>query len=889
MLNIKGCKIIALVAMSHLTVAPMVHAQMGNARPGQLAMLKDDKYEIVDIAVAGTNTLDPDLLKITANLRVGDKILLEDDPLVANAIKKLWDQKLLEDVRIDVVRKEDRRVWLLITVQERAKIGNVIVKGVRSTQETEIKGKLNLASQRMVTEALKLDMKETVKKYFREKGFSLAQVNIEEKIDPKRPTFTDVIISVQKGSKVKVNNVNIVGNEAVPTSRLRRAMRGTKENPRLSLKPAYNTSIYGVEEDRTFKSYVKNKGFLSLSKTLDILNPYFRYNIFASAKFDKEKYEEDKLALVEVFNNYGFRDAKIVSDTVYSPDGKHVNIDIKVSEGKRYYFGEIEYKGNSIYSDTTLAKVVNIKKGELYNRQKLESRLGLQPNAEGTLDVNSMYLDNGYLFFRLDAQEKSIINDTINYVVNIFEGPIATIKNVEFYGNLKTNDHVFRRELWSLPGNKFSRADIIRTVRQLSSLGFIDPEKVNPLPKPNHLDYTVDIDYNLTEKSTDQLEVSAGYSAYIGFTGSIGVVFNNFSLKNITKPKEWDPLPMGDGQKLSLRWQSSGLYYNSGNLTFTEPWLGGKKPNSLTFNLVWTRLSRTLGTTTTDDFKKQANDSYIKNLGGGVTFGKRLKWPDDYFIFSVGVNYQNYFLKNYSLYSTGMENFTNGAANNLFAKFTLARNSTDQQLYPRSGSNISFSAQITPPYSLLSEKDYSQTTDKEKFKWIEYHKYRFNADWYQKIYGNLVLKVSAKYGFLGYYNNDIGFSPFERFQLGGDGLSGYSFVVGKDIISHRGYEIYNENATIFNKYTVELRYPFSLNPSATIYGLMFADGAYAWNNIKQYNPLQMNRSVGAGLRIFLPMFGLLGLDYGIGIDRYQPGMNLGQYAKFTFMLGFEPE
>lgn len=341
---------------------------------------------------------------------------------------------------------------------------------------------------------------------------------------------------------------------------------------------------------------------------------------------------------------------------------------------------------------------------------------------------------------------------------------------------------------------------------------------------------------------------------------------------------------MGDGQKLSIRWQSSGLWYNSGNFSFTEPWLGGKKPHSMTISAVWTRIANG----SVYSANSSPKNSYIRNIGGGVSFGRRLNWPDDYFVFSYGLNYQNYFLKDYNLYSTA--GFNNGSANNLFAKLTLARNSLDQPLYPRSGSNISLSVQFTPPYSLFNDNLDKEVTQEDRFKWVEYHKYRFNADWYQRIYGDLILKVSAKLGFLGYYNKQLGFSPFERFQLGGDGLTGATFMVGKDIISQRGYDIYaNDSATIFNKYTVELRYPFSLNPSATIYGLVFADGANVWNSMKDYNPLQLNRSVGAGVRVFLPMFGLLGLDYGIGLDRYRPGMGLSSYAKFTFMLGFEPD
>lgn len=886
MFKSKSWKIVAFFALSHV-VATDISAQLGNSRiGGQFSMAKEDKYQIVDIQVVGAETLDPDLLKVVAGLQKGDEITLENDAAITTAMKKLWDQKLLEDVRIDATKVDGNRVWLKIFVVERPKLGNVTIKGVRSTQGTEIKDKLDLANNRMITEALKLDMRETIRKYFTEKGFNNVSVKMEETPNPSRKSFSDLTIHINKGQKIQVNNVNIVGNQNVSSAKLRRSMKGTKEMPRLSLKPTYTTSVYGDDEDRSFKTYVKNWGFLSPSKTLNILDPYFRYNFLAGAKYDKNKYTEDKEALINLYNNLGYRDAHIVSDTIYAPNGKNVNIDIKVEEGKRYYFGDIEFKGNSIYTDEELNKIVNIKKGDIYNRQKLESRLGLQMNPEGTLDVSGLYLDNGYLFFRTTAQEKSILNDTINFVVNITEGPIAITKNVDISGNIKTNDHVIRRELYTLPGNKFSRADVIRSIRQLSNLGYLDPEKITPDIKPNITDYTVDIDYQVAEKSSDQFEVSAGYQGgNIGFFGSIGLVFNNFSVRNIGKPKYWDPLPSGDGQKLSLKWQSSGLFFNSGNLTFTEPWLGGKKPNSLTVSAVWTRLSNSSGNIYSND--ADPNNSYIKNVGGGVTFGKRLKWPDDYFNFSVGINYQNYFLKDYALSS--LQDFTNGSANNLHLKFTLSRSSLNQMLYPTSGSSFMFSAQLTPPYSMFSEKDYADATTKEKYKWIEYHKYRFNAEWYQKIYGNLVLKVAAKYGLISSYNKDLGLSPFERFQLGGDGLSGMQFIVGKDIISHRGYEIYETDATIFNKYTVELRYPFSLAPTATIFGLIFADGAYAWQNAKQFNPLQLNRSVGAGLRLYLPMFGLMGLDYGIGIDRYSEGMSLGQYARFSFMLGFEPE
>jgi outer membrane protein insertion porin family len=465
--------------------------------------------------------------------------------------------------------------------------------------------------------------------------------------------------------------------------------------------------------------------------------------------------------------------------------------------------------------------------------------------------------------------------------MRITEGSQATIRDINIAGNDRTNEHVIRRELRTLPGNKFSRADLIRSQREIANLGFFDQEKIGILPKPHPEDGTVDIDYTVVEKSSDQLQLSAGFGGGVNFYGNIGITFNNFSIRNIFRPKFWDPLPVGDGQKFSVSYASNGEYYNSLSTAFTEPWLGGRRPNSLTVNAVYSKYSASaVGT--------DPNLSFLRMAGGGVSFGKRLNWPDNYFVFNYGVFYNNYRLQDYDL----VPNFTDGYSNDFHFKFVLTRNSVDQPLYPRSGSNVSFTLQITPPYSAFSGIDYYQESYQEKYKLIEYHKWKFNADFYQKLYGNLVLRLVAKYGFLGYYNPGIGFSPFERFQVGGDGLSGYSYFIGKEIISQRGYGVYATDATIFNKYQCELRYPFSLSPTATIYGLLFADAANAWDDFSTYNPFQLNRDFGVGIRIFLPMFGLLGLDYGIGIDQYDPATGttgLKDLGKFNFMLGFEPE
>lgn len=854
-------------------------AQMGGVNSNNS---KNADLVIGEIKVTGIRYMDADLIITIAGLAVGDRIKLTDDPAIAKAIRNLWEQQLFSDIAINITKITDNKAYLEIAVVERPRLSKFTFKGISKSQESELKEKLNIVQNRMVTESMKKDIEQKIKKYYDEKGFVAAKIDIKELRDTSGVHTVALVIDVKKGGKVHINQISFAGNEHVSDSKLKGTMKGSKEMARISLKPADDHSVYNADKKRSFKNYINNQGYLSLSKTLDALNPYFRWNIFAGSKFNPKKFEEDKNSILGYYNSQGYRDAQIEDDTTYTVSNGNLNIELKVKEGRKYYFGDIKWRGNTKYSDSLLTLLLGIKKGDVFNQELLDSKMGSMPSADGSQDIGSLYMDDGYLFFKVEPVEKSIVNDTINYEVMIQEGPQATIKNIGIYGNDRTNDHVLRRELYTLPGYKFSRTDIIRSIRQISNLGFIDPEKVNPVPKPNYSDGTVDIDYNVAEKSSDQLELSAGFGGGIGFTGTIGIVFNNFSLRNILKFKEWDPLPMGDGQKLSIRYQSNGRFFNSANLSFTEPWLGGKKPTALTVSAVYGRQSYSDG----GYYSGDPNEHYLRNFGGGVTLSKRLKWPDDNFIFSYGINYQNYFLKDYDYF---VSDFRNGTANNLYFKLTLARNSVDQPIYPRSGSNINFTFQFTPPYSLFSETDYADATPSKKYKWIEYHKYRFTAEWYQRIVGDFVFKFAAKYGFMGYYNKDIGYSPFERFNVGGDGLSGFNYFVGRDIISQRGYEVYAQNAVIFNKYTAEVRYPFSLNPSATIFGLAFVEGANGWNSFKDYNPFKLYRSAGLGVRVYLPMFGLLGLDYGLGFDRLGNGVKFGGATKFTFMLGFEPD
>jgi outer membrane protein insertion porin family len=651
---------------------------------------------------------------------------------------------------------------------------------------------------------------------------------------------------------------------------------------------------------------MKEKGFLTFTKTKKVLDPYARIK-FSSAKFDTKKYEEDKDNILDYYNSLGYRDATIVNDTVYYNGNGHINIDIKVSEGRRYYFGNITWRGNTKYSDSILTAILGIRKGDIYNLETLNKKLGKSAAAEGG-DISGIYQDDGYLFFNTDPVETAVYNDTIDYEIRIIEGPQATIKNIKIFGNDRTKEHVIRRELRTIPGEKFSRTDLMRSQREIAQLNYFNQEKIGIDPRPNPDDGTVDINYTVEEKSSDQLELSAGWGGFIGLTGTLGISFNNFSVRNIWKKQAWDPLPMGEGQKLSLRVQSNGKAFRSYNFSFTEPWFGGKKRNALTLSVFNTKFGQTFDPITGMFDPNAADSKYISTTGATVSLAKQLKWPDDFFSLSVGLNYTRYKLSDYAIDPRNLPGFDNGIVNNVNLKIALQRSSIDQPLYPKSGSTFLFSVQATPPYSLFNK---NIQTSANPYKWIEYHKWRMNGEWFVPLgrpHGEdrnkqFVIRAAAKFGFLGRFNKDLGMSPFERFQVGDAGLSNQFALLGFDIIAHRGYPVYeNSNPkinpdqqrasqyfTIFNKYSVELRYPLSLNPSSTIYALGFYEAANGWYNFKDYNPFKLRRSVGLGMRFFLPMFGLLGFDYGVGLDRFTPNGAMKDAARFTFMLGFEPE
>ncbi len=863
------------------------------------------EYTIGGVSITGIRYLDTSIVYSIANLQPGDKFVHPGAEVFGKAIASLWRQKLFANVQIYVTRIEDDKVWIEIAVQERPRLGNYKFYGIKKSEEEDILGKVTLTKQTIITENIRRELNEKITKHFYEKGFRNVTVRIEEKPDTAYVNSNILNIYVDKGTKVRIGSIGFYGNENIDDLRLKKQLKGTKEMSRFTFYPDKSVSPYGENKPFSFNQYMKDWGFLSVSKTKALLDPYFRFKLLSSAKFDEKKYEEDKDKILDYYNSMGYRDAQIVADTQYKTPAGNLNVDLKVKEGRRYYFGNITWKGNSKYTDSVLSVILGISKGDIYNVAILNKRLGKEASQEGG-DISGLYMDDGYLFFRAEPIETSVYNDTIDYEIRIMEGPQARIKNVTIAGNDKTKDYVIRRELRTVPGELFSRSDLIRSQRELANLQYFNQETINPGVVPNADDGTVDINWKLEEKSSDQLELSAGWGGGIGLTGTLGVTFNNFSLRNIWKKSAWDPLPTGDGQKLSLRLQSNGRAYRSYSASFTEPWLGGKKRNSLTIGLNNSKFSSAYNPLTGTIDRAKSDTVYLKTTGISLSLGKQLKWPDDFFTLVYTLNYTRYKRQNYGIFQGASPT---GISDNLSFKIALQRSSVFNPIFPTSGSNFLASLQFTPPYSLFNP-DIVNSAD--PYKRPEYHKWRFNAEWYVPIgkpmgaekNRQFVMKLAAKYGFMGRYNNKLEYSPFERFQVGDAGLTNNFGLLGYDIIAHRGYPVYessdptvnpdqqnaNQFFTIFNKYQLEMRFPLVTNPSSTIYALTFFEAANGWYNYKDYNPFRLRRSVGVGMRFFLPMFGLLGFDYGVGLDRIQPGQTgLKGASRFTFMLGFEPE
>ncbi|MEO8962754.1 MAG: POTRA domain-containing protein [Ginsengibacter sp.] len=865
------------------------------------------QYILSQITVTGT-TFDPNLIISISGLTVGSKITLPGSDDFAKVITNLWKQNLVSDVEVYLTQLVGNNLSIEIHITDRPILSSFKFRGISKTEADDLTPKLDLAKGRVtrVTEGFKVSAIDIIKKVFIDKGFRNVDVEINEVKDTKAANAVNIVFVIHKNGKVRIDNIFFAGNEEVSDLKLKKQMKGTKEKSRFTLYPSDDFNVYDSAKTNhlSFYEYLQSNGYLVPSKTKELLDPYFRFKLFSSAKFNEKKYLEDKNKVLDYYNSLGFRDASIIRDTTYTGNGG-LDVALELSEGHRYYFGNISWKGNTKYPDSLLTVILGIKKGDIYNGEILNKKLGVIPSPDGG-DISSLYQDDGYLFFHVTPVETAVYNDTIDHEIRITEGPQATIGKVEITGNNKTKEYVIRRELRTIPGEKFSREKIIRTQRELGGLGFFDAEKINPGIDPHPENGTVDITWGLEEKSSDQLELSAGFGGGIGLTGTLGVTFNNFSIYNILNKKAWDPLPVGDGQKLSLRAQSNGRQFRSYNFSFTEPWLGGKKRNPFTIGYYDTKYANAYDPYTGYYNRAYADSSYIKTTGISVSLGKQLKWPDDFFSLVYQLNYQRYKLKNYNIFP----GLINGISNNISFKITLARSSAGPNpIFPTSGSNFILSTQLTPPYSLFKNEQALAAAD--RYKWVEFHKERFTAQWYVPIgqgkgenkNKQFILYAAAKYGFMGRYSKKAPSSPFERFQLGDAGLSNNYGLLGYDIIAHRGYPVYdNSNPkinpdlnqasnffTIFNKYTLEMRYPFSTSASSTIYGLAFFEAANGWYSFKDYNPFKLRRSVGLGARFFLPMFGLLGFDYGIGLDRINGTTGLKGAGKFTFMLGQEPE
>ena len=832
------------------------------------------KYEIGGITVEGTQFVDPLVLSMLSGLRVGDEITVPSDD-IATAIRKIWDQGMFEDVAINATNIVGDKIFLQIVVQERARVSKFSFNGIKKSEAEDIRNKINLSRGDIATNHLETKTRRIIEDYYADKGFHNAEVTITQVPDTAREHYVDLIIDVNKGEKVKIGKINIIGNEKVSDAQILSAMKETKQrgvfNP---LDPLGPMVVNAVADALTLKP------LKAITDVEEYFYENYRPRIFKSSKYLEANYQEDKQNIIKKYNSKGYRDAIIVRDSVYAIDDKNIGIDLVIDEGNLYHYRNINWTGNTKYTAETLNGVLGIKPGDVYNKDLLNANLTY---SETALDVSSLYMDDGYLFFRVDPVEVQVQNDSIDLEIRLQEGKQARINNVTLKGNTKTNDFVVIREMYSRPGQLFSRSDVTRTIRELATLGFFNQETINPDVQPNYKDNTVDIEYQVEEASADQVSFSAGWG-WSMLILQAGLSFNNFSIRNVFNKDAWKPIPGGDGQKLSLNVSTYGtrsIYYS---LSFTEPWLGGRKPNSLTTSIYQSFYS--------NGYKRtEENFGYFRMTGATVGLGSRVTWPDDYFTIYHGLSFMQYRLKNYA----NILNFGsgNGYFNLISYNLNIGRNSVSQPLYPRNGSEVQLSLEITPPVSLFSNQDYASMSDDDKYKWIEMHKWKFKAAWYSELYDKLVLMTRVRFGYLGYYNDDIGPTPFHRFYLGGDGIpTGYMFD-SKEVIGMRGYQ--NESLTpssssgikggnIFAKYTMELRYPLSLNPSATIYAMGFLEAGNCWLGFENFNPFKVFRSAGVGARIYLPMFGLLGLDWGYGFDKV-PGSSDASGSQFHFSIG----
>ena len=826
------------------------------------------KYVVGGVRVEGNHYFSPEQILQITGLQKGMEVTVPGEEL-SSIVERLWLQRYFEDVAvaIDSLAPSRDTAFFKIAIIERPRVSRWTYSGVKSGEQKELEERLNLRRGREFSDYVAKTATEIIKRYYKEKGFHNVKVDVNTKKDTVIRSAIRVQFAVDRGEKVKIQTITFNGAENVKESKLVRSMKKTRD------------------------------------KRLQ--------NFFSSKKFNESEFLNDKRSLISAFNEAGYRDARIVKDTMYYVEPGRVQIDFDIDEGRKYYFRNITWTGNSVYGSETLNEVLKIQKGDVYDVVTMEKRL-FGGGKQTEYDITKLYRDNGYLFFNIQPVELNIEGDSVDVEMRIVEGKPATLNNIVINGNDLTNERVIRRQVFTRPGYLFSQSDFERSIREIASLGQFDAEAIMDPAKgfsviPNQLNNTVDLIYNVTEKPSSQLELSGGWGGNT-FVATVGVSFNNFSTRRFFDKTAWRPVPLGDAQNLAIRFQTNGTYYTSLSASFSEPWLFGKKPTSLNMSLYYTRQTNSY-----IYYNILNNDEFMEVYGFAAGLGKRLKWPDNYFVLYNQLSWQTYRLQDWAYQFL----FNTGISHNLSYTLNLTRTSTDQQIYPRQGSEFTLGLQLTPPYSLLrkngisgydangnpirftakSPKDinYDLQSSEDRYRWIEYHKWTFKGAVYTKLVGDLVLMARAQFGYLGYYNRNWGYSPFEGFRVGGDGMSGYD-TYGSEIISLRGYENYSLTPTatssynstgnyyagnVYDKFTVELRYPLILQPQSTIFALLFLEGGNCWSDIRDFNPFQIRRSAGVGVRVFLPMIGLLGVDWGYGFDNLDG--NGG--SQFHFVIG----
>lgn len=794
---------------------------------------------ISGLTVTGVNYLNADQILSLTGLALGDTITIPGEEL-QSIVKRLFMQRFFADVGVYVDSLVNDKAYININILERPRVSQWKYEGVKKGEQTDIEEKVRLRRGSELSDYVIKSSSDLIKEYYVEKGFLNAEVTATHKEDTTIKNAVQVTFHVDRKDKVRIKEINFFGGDQLSLLKKRFAMKKTKD------------------------------------KRL--------YNFFFSKKFDEKEYKNDKQLLLQKYHELGYRDARIVRDSIYQIDEKSLGIDIVIDEGTQYYFRNITWTGNTQYSSEMLNSVLRIEKGDIYDVVTMEERLfGGGKTQQG--NVSQVYKDQGYLFFRVVPVEVNIVQDSVDVEMRIFEGKPATYNRIIINGNNVSNEKIIRRQVFTRPGYLFSQTELERSIREIASMGHFDQEAIMQMGSgfnvvPNQVNNTVDIIYNVTEKPDSQFEIAGGWGGNT-FVGTVGISFNNFSIKRLFDKEAWRPVPLGDGQTLSLRFQTNGTYYMALSATFVEPWLTGKKPTSFNSSIYYTRQ-------TASTYYYLTNDQFMEVYGLGLGLGTRLKWPDNYFVFYNQLDIKRYNLQDWGYYFM----FTDGQSNIIDYTITLQRNSTDQIIYPRQGSDFKFGLQVTPPYSLFRDKntDYSAMTEAERYRWIEYHKWTFDASLYTRLIGDLVLMTRANFGYLGYYSRKLGYSPFEGFMLGGDGMSGYN-TYGADIVSQRGYSNYSLTPTIndayagrvYDRFTVELRYPVILQPQSTIYALVFLEGGNCWSDMRDFNPFSIKRAAGVGVRVFLPMIGLLGIDWGYGFDTDFSGKKGG--SNFHFMIG----